>query len=63
MKKLMEQWPYEFWPLEALGGLLTVGMLIYAVLIIARTIDDGIIKAGYEHRVHDHQGLEQQPKD
>lgn len=57
MKKLMDQWPYEFWPLEALGGLVTVGMLIFALLMIVKNIHDGILKAGFERQTHPDQDL------
>ncbi|NBQ96095.1 MAG: hypothetical protein EBS73_13925 [Betaproteobacteria bacterium] len=60
MKKLLEQWPYEFWPLEALGGLVIVGMLVYGILMIVKNIDDGILEAGYEHRTN---GASHTPQD
>jgi hypothetical protein len=49
MKKLIEAWPYELWPLEALGGLVMVAMLVYAIVMIIDSVDDGIKRAGYEH--------------
>jgi len=48
MKKLIEAWPYELWPLEALGGLVMVAMLVYAIVMIIDSVDDGIKLAGYE---------------
>jgi len=48
MKKLIETWPYELWPLEALGGLVMVAMLVYAIVMIIDLVDDGIKRAGYE---------------
>ena len=46
MKKLIETWPYELWPLEALGGLVMVAMLVYAIVMIIDSVDDGIKRAG-----------------
>jgi hypothetical protein len=48
MKKLIETWPYEFWPLEALGGVVMVAMIGYAIMMILRSIDQGIQRVGYE---------------
>ena len=48
MKKLIEAWPYELWPLEALGRLVMVAMLVYAIVMIIDSVDDGIKRAGYE---------------
>jgi hypothetical protein len=50
MKTLSERWPYEFWPVEALGGVVVVGMLVFVILAIAKGIDLGIRSAGYENR-------------
>ena len=50
MKKFLAQWPYEFCPLEALGGIVIVGMVVYGFLMITKNIDDGILMAGYERR-------------
>ena len=50
MKKLIENWPLEFWSAEAFGGLIVVAMLVFAVLMITRTIDEGIQSAGYEYK-------------
>ena len=49
MKKLIEAWPYELWPLEALGGLVMVAMLVYAIVMIVQSVNHGIRSAGYEH--------------
>ncbi len=49
MKNIIEAWPYEFWPFEALGGLVMVAMLVYAIVMIVQSVDHGIRSAGYEH--------------
>jgi hypothetical protein len=32
-----------------LGGLVMVAMLVYAIVMIIDSVDDGIMRAGYEH--------------